>query len=145
MDYSRSMENNIKVLFRDLDVVIDSLQNVLLSGRTVKVGVVIFNKPGNSQIASFLSSNFDDIQNNVLGRLLRRYISDTTFIEPGEAYYLGVRKAKDLGWQSQNRQIIVITDEESYLLATGQSNLVREIRDEMKEFNVYPIIVRLCD
>ena len=138
-------QRHIEVLFNDLDLVIDSLQNVLLSGRAVKVGIVIFNVPGNSQIASQLTSDLQHIR-RVLKDLLDRYHQDVKSIDPGESSYLGIRKAKDLNWQSQNRQVIVITDEPSHLLSTGQHTEVQTIQDEMKEeFNIYPIIVRLCN
>ena len=145
LDYSGSMRNNIQELIANLNSsFIPSLQNVTEAGRRVKVGVVTFNRPGNSKIAADLNSDLQEIQ-ATLERLLAFYERDHVSIDPGEAYYLGISEAKNLVWNSPNRQIIVITDEESHLLATGQTKKVQDIQNEMAAFHVYPLIVKLCD
>ena len=144
LDYSGSMSNNIVSLIEGLGIFITSLQNVKDSGRAVKIGVVTFNVPNNSQIQLDLRSDSNSILSK-LEQLLTDYQANATSIFPGEASYYGILKAKDLNWRSQNRQIIVITDEESHLLATGQTQKVTDIQTQMAGFNIYPVIVRLCD
>ena len=144
LDYSGSMNNNIVSLIEGLSVFITSLQNVQASGRAVKIGIVTFNISDNSQIQSDIDSNLNNILTE-LEQLLDDYAANNRSMDPGEASYYGILKAKDLSWRSQNRQIIVITDEESYLLATGQIQKVEDIQNQMAGFNIYPVIVRLCD
>ena len=66
-------------------------------------------------------------------------------MQPGEASYYGLSKTSELSWISQNRQVIVITDEEAYSLQVGDTTYVNKVISKMQAFNVYPLMVRLCD
>ncbi|MDA9189542.1 VWA domain-containing protein, partial [bacterium] len=135
VDYSGSMDNNIKTVINHLQKFVQSLRNVINSGRQVRVGIVTFGNAGQEKIDLDLTSNFSSIQ-STLTKLLDHYAQNNHSTNPGEASYYGLDKSAELSWRSKNRQVIVITDEESYSLQNGNQAYVNKVVQKMRAFNV---------
>lgn len=143
IDYSGSMSNNIQSVISDLQKLVDSMSNITHSGRGVKIGIVTFGKPGKEKMNLQLTSNLSEVQ-ATLATLLSRYSLDEHSIEPGEACYHGLACAADqIEWRSSNRQIILITDESSHELESGDTAYVSSTETKLQSCRVYPTIVRL--
>jgi hypothetical protein len=145
IDYSGSMNNNIREVLNRVSEFSRNLEDIKASGRAVKVAIVTYGEPTHEKIELSLTEDLF-VFRSTLKRLLDEYGSKTHSTDPGEAIYMGLEKLVDqVGFRSQNRQIIAITDEGSYELGTGRSDIVARVEQKLKSFHLYPLIVRLCD
>lgn len=144
IDYSRSMSNNIKVALNELQTFVGGLSNVKNAGRDVRVGISTFGNKGYEKINLDLTNDLSQVQ-GTLASLLSQFNSKHHSMDPGEASYYGLLKTADMSWASLNRQTIVITDEPAYSLQVKDTAFVNNVVATMKDNNVYPLMVKLCN
>ena len=115
IDYSGSMEQEIESVINSLKEMTRSLDAIRRAGRDIEISVVTFNQPELEEINLPFTSNFADVQ-ITLSSLLENFHNDKNYVNPGEARYYGLREAIDkLKWNALNRNIILMTDEPSYI------------------------------
>jgi hypothetical protein len=145
LDYSGSMSNKISNVIENLGKIVASLDAVRQSGRNVKIGIVTFGAPGRELVNLPLTANMVAVQAK-LKDLLDRYPNEQHSVDPGESSYHGLAKAASgLAWSSKNRKIILVTDEPSYEVRTGDKSYVANAEAALKsqgiQTTIYTILV----
>lgn len=146
IDYSGSMSDKIEATLKGLKEVVESLKNVIASGRNVKVGLVTFGAPGKERIELDFTRNMVVVQQE-LDRLFREYRTKSHSTDPGEASIHGLEiAAKKLSWKSKNRMAIAITDEPSQEIQQGDTKYVDSVFELLKvggiQSRIYTIVVK---
>ncbi len=125
LDYSGSMSNKIKSVIEGLVQMVDSLDNIKVTGRDIKIAITTFGYPGKEKIDLDLTQNLASVSTK-LRDLLKDYPTAQHSVDPGEASYNGLKKAVDgISWKSANRMAIVITDEPAWELELAQDADIR--------------------
>lgn len=145
IDYSGSMSDDIEAVINGLLDIVKEMENIKAAGRNVKIGIVTFGDPGKEKVDLDLTSNLTKVS-QTLRALLANYSSNQHSADPGEASYHGMTLAADkLTWLSKNRMSVVITDEESYEVHTGQTSYVRDTMEKLSargiQNHIYTIVV----
>lgn len=118
VDYSGSMSDDIAAVIKGLHAIVAELANVKHAGLEVRIGIVTFGNPGQEKVEQTLSADLTQTA-KTLDRLLSEYATKNHSTNPGEASYHGMYlAATQLAWTSPNRMSIVLTDEESFEVAT---------------------------
>lgn len=126
IDYSGSMSDDIQGVIQGLVKIAGSLDAVKQANRSVKVGIVTFIGPGEEKLQLQLTENMVTVRAS-LERLLKDYDSNTG-VDPGEAWYHGLNIAgSSIRWNSQNRMVILISDEESHEVAMNNTSYIRKV------------------
>ena len=146
VDYSGSMEDDIAGVIEGLQSITQSLNRVIQAGRSVKVGIVTFGREYSEQVELQPTRDMY-VVSNVLENLLEDFPNFQHSTDPGEACYLGLNcAAEKINWSAQNRMAIVITDEASWEVRTGRTDLVEDaiqnIRANAVESGIYTIVTQ---
>lgn len=145
IDYSGSMNNNIKQVLDNVVVFAENLKNIKASGRGVKVAIVTFGLSGREKVELPMTSDLVAFSAK-LQDLLANYGRNQHSTDPGEAIYAGLNKLlSEIPFTSQNRQIIAITDEPAYEIQVNDLDLISRVDRKLAGFNIYPLVVRYCD
>ncbi|MEW6056521.1 MAG: VWA domain-containing protein [Bdellovibrionota bacterium] len=148
LDYSGSMSDDIQSVIANLAEITKALEAVHKSGRTVKLGIISFGEPKREKVELELTSNFVSVQ-TALARLFDEYHLKQHSTDPGEASYHGLQIALEgISWSSQNKTILLITDEPAHELRVSDfenSAIVRNVNQKLKSsvtgVVIYPIVV----
>lgn len=145
IDYSGSMSDDIENVISNLKKLVDSLQAVQNSGRLYKIGIVSFGKPTYEKVELQLTTDLLSVR-NTLERMLNNFSTMKNSTDPGEASFHGLNLAASaINWSSINRKVILITDEPSYEISTGDRNYVENTYNKLAansiQTSIYTIVV----
>lgn len=146
IDYSGSMSDDIESVVKGLVDITKSFENVKVSGRSVKIALVTFGESGKEKLELNLTGDMVKVASS-LKKLLSDYSRNQHSTDPGEASYHGLQiAAEKVSWSSSNRMAIVITDEPSYELQTGNQRYVDSVTASLNQRGVdsriYTIVVK---
>lgn len=145
IDYSGSMSDDIRSVITNLTKITQSLVAVQKSGRNVKIGITTFGLIGRESVNLNLTSDLSQVS-IVLKDLLDNYDREQHSDDPGEGSYSGLRLAADrIVWSSQNRKIILITDEPSKEIEMKMDTVINQAQAALKrnsvQTSIYTIVV----
>ncbi len=146
VDYSGSMSDDITAVVAGLTDIVDGFKNVKVSGRNVKIALVLFGMPGRETVELNLTGDMVKVSNE-LARIRNEFQDKNHNTDPGEASYHGLEiTASKVAWTSKNRMAILITDEPSSELQNGQTKYVDGVLSSLKaagvETSIYTIVVK---
>jgi hypothetical protein len=146
IDYSGSMSDDIDAVVAGLTDIVEGFKNVKVSGRNVKIALVLFGEPGRETVELNLTGDMVKVSNE-LARIRREFGSRQHSTNPGEASYHGLAiTASKVAWTSKNRMAILITDEPSSELQNGETAYVQGVVNALKatgvDTSIYTIVVK---